>query len=164
MTTTVSLAYSLPATPDDVFDLLKDRDFVVQRLSVLEVTSSDLEEHDVTDDSLKLSMVMTMPRSTLPKAVRGFVRGEPGFRRTEVWRRADDGYRAEVVVDLFGTPSDVSGEMLLRPAEGGSRFTFDSRIQVQIPVFGGQVEGILQEQITDLADREAAFTREHLSR
>ena len=128
----LSLAYELPATPAELLALLQDRDFVEQRLGVLQVTAAELVRHEVGDQSLTTTTMTTFPRSIVPRIARGFVLGAPRFRRTETWGPVDDGYDGHVDVDLIGTPSTIAGRMCLRPGPAGSRLTFDCTISIPL--------------------------------
>jgi hypothetical protein len=163
VTPTLSLSYALPAPPVTLMALMRDRTFVLQRLAVLQATSAELVDHEVGEDHLVTTVVSTFPRSILPVVVRGFVRGEPRFRRTETWTPAADGFTGKVEVDLDGTPSTIAGEMALRPAGAGSELTFDCTVSIPIPVVGPHVEPVVRRQVTAIADAEAQFFRDWLS-
>ncbi|MGB0872678.1 MAG: DUF2505 domain-containing protein [Solirubrobacterales bacterium] len=162
MPSVVSLNFSIPASPSVLMGLMQDRDFIVDRLTVLAASTAEVREHGFQGETLVTTVYSTVPRTKLPKAVRGFVRGEPGFSRTERWSPAADGYDCLMEVDLSGTPSDITGQMQLRPDEAGSSLSLDCDIKIPLPMFGAQVEATLVREITDIAHAETQFLCERV--
>ncbi|WP_285189442.1 DUF2505 domain-containing protein [Rhodococcus sp. MEB041] len=159
----LDLEQKFSADPDTVFALFCDRMFVENRLAIVEATSKELREHEVSDGSLTITVFTTVARSKLPKAVRGFVRGEPEVIRTERWNRVDNGYSGETAVELKG-PGDIEGRMALEPDKTGSKVTVHFDIRVPIPMFGADVEKTLSGEIAQIVDTEFGFLSDHLAK
>ena len=162
MSRSLSLRYHFPATPEQLFAFMRDRNFLVRRLSVLQMSSAELVEYQFTSDSVKTTVKTSVPRTLIPHAVRGFVPAEPGFWRTEQWHTVGDLFKGAMTVKLNGIPADVRGTMSLQRSDGGSLLLFDCTIRVPIPVLGILVENALFEQITEIANAEAAFLEDHI--
>lgn len=163
MATELDLERDFTAPAEELYALFCDRQFVQDRLDVLDSTSREVVSHDVADNCLTLVIRQGMSRKKLPKPVRGFVRGEPAITREETWVRAGEGFSGETAVILSG-PGSITGRMTLRPSNGGSRLTVHIDISVPIPMFGGEVEKTLASEITQTLNTEADFAMQCLER
>ena len=92
-----------------------------------------------------------------------FISGDPSTQRTENWRPADDGYTAELKVTIQGAPASLKGTITLTPDGAGSVFAVKADAVVPVPMFGGKIEKVIVEQLTELLEREGRFTEEQLA-
>jgi sugar lactone lactonase YvrE len=160
VSTNIVTEFEIGGTPQDAFGLLCDRDFALQRVAAPGMPTSELLQHELADGVLTVGSRMAIARKDLPRAVRGFVRGEPGAARTETWRTEGQGYRAQVRIVLEGAPSTIAGTIDLRPsAAAGTSFAVNLDVHVPLPMVGKDVEAVVVDNIrTSLIAEAALFT------
>lgn len=163
MVSRVEQSFEIAGTPEQIFELLHDREFAHRRCLASGAESAELLEHEQAEGSLRLVMRTRIARSELPRAVRGFVRGEPGATRTEVWRKTDTGYAAQVTIELEGAPTRINGTVGLGPAAEGTLLTAGIDVQVAVPMFGPQIEATVVRTITDGLAAEAEMMSAEVS-
>ena len=162
MATELDLEHTFAGSAREIYELFCDRDFVDERIQIVEATAREVLSHEVKDGALAVSVRTAMSRDKLPKKVRGFVRGEPVITRTESWRPRGSGFVGESDVKMSG-PGSIAGQMTLDDTTGGSILTVHFDIDVPIPMFGGEVEQILVAEISDTMHTEADFTTQYLA-
>lgn len=161
MATELDLTHTFARSARDVYNLFCNKDFVDERLQIVDATAREILSHEVTDGALAVSVRTAMSRDKLPKKVRGFVRGEPAITRTESWRPRGSGFAGESDVKMSG-PGSIVGQMVLDDTTGGSILQVHFDIEVPIPMFGGEVEQILVTEISETLHTEADFTARYL--
>ena len=150
------------AGPDAVFALYRDRSFVEARLEANGGLNPEVVTFDVTDNGVEIVTRQAIPASALPSAVTSFISGDPSTQRTETWRPAASGYEADLKVTIHGAPATLKGTITLVPDGGGSTVTVNADANVPIPLFGGKIEKVIVEQLTELFNLEEQFTQEQL--
>ncbi|MGU3293191.1 DUF2505 domain-containing protein [Williamsia sp. M5A3_1d] len=161
MATELDLEHDFDASPEALYALFCDEGFIADRLDVLDATARKVVSHEVRDDTLTFAVSTSMSRSKLPRAVKGFVRGEPEIIRTETWSAAGSGFRGEADVEMKG-PGTITGRMTLEPRQAGSTLHVHFDISVPIPMMGQEVEQTLVSEINEIMEREAVFISQRL--
>ncbi|WP_329410623.1 DUF2505 domain-containing protein [Nocardia vinacea] len=163
MTRILELDYLVPAEPAHVYAQYLDRGFIQDRLAASAGQAATLVEHSIHGDELTIVVSTSVPRTRLPRAVRGFVRGEPTYTRTEQWHARAEGYHCELGLDLAGPPSTIHGTVVLAASEPGTSVVrFRVEITVAVPIFGHEVEESIASEIEDAIGAEVRFGTERL--
>ena len=163
MPTKLSVTQKFDAAPDRVFQLFGDPEFLASRL----VANQGLDPEIVTQESSETSATLVtrqgIPADALPSVVSNFIQGDPSTQRTENWTAdSEGGYRADWSVTVKGAPANLKGTMLLTPDGEGSQIAITGTANVPIPLFGGKIEKVIVEQVSELLQREEKFTQQHL--
>jgi hypothetical protein len=98
--------------------------------------------------------VQVVAASKLPPAVTAVRPGDLEIKRTETW--SADGGTFSASVD--GAPAKIGGTVSLAPEGEGTRLQVDGQVLVDIPFFGGKIEGVIAEHLHELLEREDGFT------
>jgi hypothetical protein len=152
------------ASPSDLFALFGDRSFVQARLEASGGLNPEVVSLDASDDGgLDIITRQGIPASVLPSIVSSFISGDLSTQRTESWRAAADGYTADLTVTIHGAPASLKGTITLISEGDGSLLTVNADAHVPIPMFGGRIEKVIVEQVTDLFDQEEKFTHDQLA-
>ena len=104
----------------------------------------------------------------LPEGVPGYLAPLlPADRRmtqTDVWGPAAGGARRGTFdVSFPGSPGEISGEMLLDPVPGGTRWTVTGTVRVKVPLIGGKAEGFLAPLVEKLVRKQGEVLRASLA-
>lgn len=162
MPTAMSDVQQFEAQPDAVYTLFTDRAFQQERLDDCGGIDPQVVSLEPADGGYTVVTRQSIPSSLLPSMVASMMSGDPVTERTENWRPDGDGYAADFAVVIKGAPASVKGTMTLTPSDGGSTFTVTGQAAVPIPMFGPKIETIIAEQISQLLQLEADFTRKKL--
>jgi Protein of unknown function (DUF2505) len=162
--TKLAVTQQYDAPPDRLFALFCERSFIEARLEASGGLDPQIMTMDVSDTALDLVTRQGIPAEVLPSIVSSFISGNPSTQRTENWRAAAGGYVAELRVTIHGAPASLKGSMTLAPrGNDGSTLMVNADAVVGVPIFGGKIEKVIVEQLTELLDKEAAFTAEQLA-
>ncbi len=162
MPTAMSDVQQFDAKPDAVYALFTDRAFLQERLDDCGGIDPQVVSVEPTEDGCTVITRQSIPSSLLPSMVASMMSGDPVTERTETWRPDGDGHAADFAVVIKGAPASLRGTMTLAPSGTGSTFTVAGAAVVPIPMFGGKIESIIAEQIVQLLQSEADFTRRTL--
>lgn len=142
------LAYD--ATPDEVFEMLADPAFREKVSAALEVVSADVAI-DRRDEGFSLVNDQVQRIEGLPAFARKFAGETTRAIQTEEWPDSTGG---SVRIDAPGKPSSIVGTIALLPADSGTTEVVDLDIKVKVPLIGGKLEGVLEDQVRHAMDVE----------
>lgn len=94
-----------------------------------------VSECEVTPDRASVKFDRELP-ATVPDVLRRFIQPWNRVEQAEKWRRTENGFAAQLSIEVANVPVDVSGTLRLKPAKGGC--VNDVRIEVScgIPFIG----------------------------
>ena len=165
MPTKLTVSQTFDATPQQVFQLFGDPDFLAARLVANKGLDPEIVTQESDDTSATLVTRQGIPAEALPSSVANFIQGDPSTQRTENWTAdGEGGYRADWSVTIKGAPATLKGVMLLTAEGDGSVLAITGTATVPIPLFGGKIEKVIVEQVSELLQREEKFTQQRLVR
>jgi hypothetical protein len=118
----------------------------------LEATYDELGGRDIRikrdgrAPNARIEITRTMPANP-PLAIRRFVPDTNDVSHTEAWRADDDGYVADIVVEIKRVPVKIKGTKALRPEKGGCTIEWDFEVTSGIPLVGGLLAAFGAEQL-----------------
>lgn len=162
MTSRVELRHSYAEPPDRIREVLTDPAYLRAKLREVGGPGAELlsREQDASGD-VTVVQRQTVPAEWVPDFARPLVGDEVVIERTESWNGSDGGTVRAVVT---GMPATISGTMALAPHDGGTELTLRIEAKVPIPLFGGTVEKMVTDNITQLMQTEYRFTLDWLAR
>lgn len=162
MTTQIDQVQHYAATPDDVFAMLSNPEFVEQKCRA----SGSIEASaEVTEEDADITIVS---RRVLPANLPGFAKKFVGetltLVETQRWTDPEDdgSRRGTFVVDFGNNPISFSGEVQLAPAGDGATVETKGDLKCSVPFAGGKIEGVAREWITKYLDKEQRVGTEWL--
>lgn len=109
------------------------------------------------DGTVTMRATQHLGRQLLPGLVAKFVSGDLKILHSETWSPAGDRQiRGQVGVSASGGLGSGRGEAWLVPGSNGSQLRFAARVEVKIPLVGGQLEKSIA---ADLAESIPAMQR-----
>jgi hypothetical protein len=153
------------APAEDVYALLVDADHLDRRLKELGGNDPALLEHAVDASGARLRFRHSVPVEFLPSVIRRFTGDDLVLDRHETWRPRDDGggYDGTFEVTVRGLPGRLAGTQTLTDSGGGSVTQVEGEASVNVPMVGGRIEGVVNDQVGALLDAEDEFTRRRLA-
>ena len=113
------------------------------------------------DDKGAVSVAVTqhLGRQLLPAVVARIVPGDLALTYREIWRPDSAGIvRGQVAVSASGGLGSSRAENVLAPAAAGAELRVAIRVQVRIPVVGGQLEKTIGASLADSVPSVLDFT------
>lgn len=153
----VELRHTYAQPPERVQEVLTDPEYLRAKLREIDGSGAELmsRERDNATGAVTVVQRQTIPSSALPAFAQSLVPGDVVIERTESWNGTIGG---TVQAVIKGTPARINGSMTLTPQDGGATFMLRIETNVPIPLFGAAVEKLINENITQLTDREYEFT------
>ncbi len=115
-----------------VFDLFTDADEIEAKQEALGAREISIEECERNDADAVVRFVRELP-AEVPGILKRFLQPWNTVEQAEEWRsNGDDGFQADIDIDIANVPVTVSGTLTLEPTDEGCvnliRLTVDSGI------------------------------------
>jgi len=158
-----------PASVEEIQAAFGSEDYWLARLAASDAITT-LDSLTVgTDGTVVMRATQHVGRQLLPGLVAKLIPGELQFLHSETWKPVGDGQvRGHVNVAASGGLGSGRGKALLEPAGIGSQMRFAVRVDVKIPLVGGQFEksigASLVQNIPELQRFTTTWIAEHARR
>jgi hypothetical protein len=157
----MSIEYHFDATADEVFELLTDADFLVDRCLALGELSADC-----TIEANDRETVITMSREVerkLPSFLARIFDNRQNVEMVERWRSSGKTRKGSYSLTVLGQPVKVSAEITLKPDRaGGCTYTITHTAKANLPLIAGRVESYILSQTEKGARDELDYLAESL--
>ena len=154
------LSASYPVGVELVHAAFRDEEYWLARLSDSGADSATLDSMVVGDDgSVTVETTQALRPDRLPAMVTQFHRGDLEIVRSESWGPVTAGTaHAQVSGSVARAPVSLVGTGELAPLNTGSRLTFSTTVEVNIPLVGGKLETFIGGKLAELVAAEQRFT------
>jgi len=142
------LAYD--ASPDEVYEMLADPAFREKVSAALYVVSAEVAI-DRRAEGFSLVNDQVQRTDGLPSFARKFAGETTRAIQIEEW---PDSAGGSLRIDAPGKPSSIVGTIALVPAGAGTTEVVELEIKVKVPLIGGKLEGLLEDQVRNGMDAE----------
>ena len=142
------LTYDAP--PDAVYEMLADPAFRESVTTAQEVVSAVVTMTPAGDG---FSLVVDQVQRTegLPSFAKKFAGDTTRAVQREVW---PDRAGGSLAIEAPGKPTSMTGTIRLEPDGSGTREVVELEIKVKVPLIGGKLEGLLEDQVRSGMDVE----------
>jgi Protein of unknown function (DUF2505) len=149
-----------------VYAALTDESYLRQRLSEIGGPNAELISYTAEGDSVRIVMRQGIDPEDLPGVVRRVVSDGVLIERTETWTSSggNQPYTCTVDASVKGIKGSITGTNKLSDADGGSEMLASGEVNIDIPLVGGKIEGVIVDQLSLLLDAEATFTNDWLEK
>jgi hypothetical protein len=112
-----------------------------------------------TDGTLTVRVTQHLGRQLLPGLVAKFAAGDLKLVYTETWTPDGDGQvRGQISASASGGLGSARAKTWLAPAGNGSQLRFAGRVEVKIPLLGGQLEKSIGANLAENVTLVMRFT------
>ena len=162
MARSIDVSVESPAGVEQVLRAFGDEDYWRARFAVFGNGTSWLDSLTVDPDgTVTVAVTQSLVRERLPAVITRLHGGDLTMVRNEKWSRASDGeVRGELGVEVGWAPVSADGAALLTPVPGGSRLSYATSVEVNLPLVGGRIEGLITAQLADAVPAVQRFTSE----
>ena len=141
---------SYDAGPAEVFEMLADPAFREKVSEALGVVSSEVSI-DRREDGFRLTNDQVQQTEGLPSFAKKFAGETTRAIQVEEWQDAAGG---SLRIDAPGKPTSIEGTIELLPDGAGTIEVVELEIKVKVPLIGGKLEGLVEEQVRKGMDVE----------
>lgn len=137
----ISKKWTLPATPDDVYELSVDpayQEEICEEAGALSHQSTVVE----TDSGHEVTVQRVMPSGDVPDLVKKVVGDKVDVTQVITWgaRQADGSREGTLEVSFKGQPISLKGTASLTPDGDGTSVAVEGDLKAKIPLVGGKIE------------------------
>lgn len=157
----MSLEFTFSKSADDVFDLLCDPDFLVERSIALGEISADAE----VDEDDKGKVIITMRREVkrdLPAFLAKIFNPQQVINLREEWQQIGSNYIGKGEFTVEGQPVVVKADFALKSTDSGCVFSVKYSPKAKIPMIGGKVEKFIEGNCVEGSRKEMEFAAKKL--
>lgn len=152
----ISTSHEYAATPDQVAEMLLDRDFLEKVAARAGATSATIHTGG-------LSAELTLHLNP-PAAVAGFIGKELCFTQEMSWDEPGEQPRTgNVEVTVHGMPVTMNAQGRLTATEGGCLASYEGELTVRVPLIGKKLEREAEPFIRAALDAQAEVGKEWLA-
>ncbi|PXY32768.1 DUF2505 domain-containing protein [Prauserella muralis] len=155
---------TFPHSVADVLAADSGEEALRARLAELGGKDARLQDHTVTADGVRYTLLQGVAAEKLPQAVRTIHKGDLLVTREHVWTGSGDRYTGSIRAHVGGVPSEITARTELVADGDGSVLVVRGEAKVRIPIVGGKLESYIAEQVSDLLRHESGFTAKWLER
>lgn len=164
MATKLTHLQTFPATSDQVWAMMTDTDYIVEkgmRSGSIEV-SAEVADHG--EETLIISR-RRLP-AKLPGFLKRFVGEELVLNETQKWGPADGSgdRRGSFVIDFGGQPMSFLGSLAMTADGDSTTVTTNATIKATVPLVGGKAEKVAVEWTARYLAKEEEVATEWLAR
>lgn len=161
MKLTESFSYE-GADVESVYALISDQAFRTESCANQGATDYDVKV-EANGDGATVTLLRTQ-EAEMPDFVKKLTGSTVKVKQTEVWGAPDaDGNRtADVKVSIIGQPAEMVGKATLKGSSGGTEFTLNGDVKVNIPFIGKKIEPEVAKAIVASLREEVSYGMEKL--
>lgn len=154
------LSARYPVGVEQVHAAFSDEEYWLARLADSGVDYATLDSMVAGDDGgVVVETTQGIRGDRLPAMIGQLHRGDLQIVRSEAWGPVTDGgAHALVTGAVRGAPATLAGGADLGPTQAGSDIRFTVSVQVDIPLVGGKLEGLIGAKLAELIAAEQRFT------
>ncbi len=150
------------ATLDQLWAMISNQDYWQAKYEAMGHSDITFAEFSASDDAISVKVTRSVP-ADLPGFAKKIVGETNVVTQTEKWTRAGDKATATEEILVKNVPGGTTGTMEIVPAGAGSEWSADFDIKVSIPMVGGKLEGVMQNETGATFKQEKAFNDKWLA-
>ena len=152
----MSLEYKVAHPIDEVFELLTDPDFLVERSISIGEDSADAEIEEDEDGKVYVKMTREVTRD-LPSFLAKLFSAKQKLTMEETWQQVGDNWLGKGEYTVEGQPVNIKTDITLKSDGSGCVYTIKYNPKAKIPMIGGKVEKYIKGNCEDGTRKEMDF-------
>jgi hypothetical protein len=149
-----------PASVEQIHSAFSDEDYWLARLAAFGGPGLRLDSLIIgTDGSVHVIIIQDLRHDGLPGLFAKLYRRDLQVVQKETWSPTGGGrVRGEICIAARGAPGSGLGEVLLAPAQNGSRLKCTATVEFKVPLVGGKIESLIGRQLVEQISVVQNFT------
>lgn len=163
MSTKLSNTDRYPATPAQIMAMLQDPEYAPAKYQALGDIKFSVLEHSPSDGSLTVKVEREVDAG-LPGAAKKVLGETNHLVQSENWVADGGGFAADMDIDSPGKPMKITATETIVPAgDAEADWTVIFDIKASIPLIGGKIERMVQDQTKESLVKEFEFNKGYLA-
>jgi len=146
-----------------VYGTFTDADEIMAKQQALGARKIRVTTCDKSPDGASVRFDRELPAS-VPGVLQRFLQPWNRVEQAERWRATEDGFVAELTIDIANVPVDVSGTLKLKPVEGGCVNQVRIDVSCGIPFVGKTLAEFVAADCRRLIAEEYDYITKRLDR
>jgi len=156
--------YQYAATPEAVFAMMSEPEFIREKLKATEALEYDVVECAATPDGAFRIVTTRTVQADIPSFARKIFKPTQAMKQTEDWSAATAASReATWSIEAKGVPVTTGGTSRLEAADAGTVQHIVGSIKVKVPLIGGRLEKFVYDQAAATMQKEHEFGQQWLA-
>ncbi len=152
----MSLDYKVAHPLDDVFELLTDPDFLVERSIGIGEDSADCEIEEDENGKIYITMNREVTRD-LPSFLAKLFSAKQKLTMKETWQQVGSNWIGKGEYTVEGQPVNITIDITLKSEGDGCVYSTKYSAKAKIPMIGGKVEKYIKGNCEDGTRAEMDF-------
>lgn len=153
--------FNFSSPPQQVFALLTDPDFLVNRSLAIGELEAECEVEE-SDDETTVKMSRKVHRE-LPGFMAKLFNSTQVLKFHEQWSMRDDGFNGKYKITIPGTPVIIDAGFSLLENSKGSVYSIQHKAVVKVPLIAGKIEKYVLQNIKQDIQKEMDYLTEKLA-
>jgi len=156
----MTVKFAFPVGIEEIYDLLTDPDFLVDRNVALGDVDSECEAEE-TASGILIKMKRTR-HLDMPAFLSSVLGGNPVFHTEEQWMTVQDHYYGNSTTTVGSHPGTVRTSFTLHPDKKGCVYQISHEAKMKIPLVGRKVEQYIVQKAAEDVKKEMEYLRSSL--
>ncbi len=157
----MSLEYKVAHSIDEVFELMTDPDFLVERSIGIGELEADAEVSEDEDGKVYVNMTRKVTRD-LPAFLSKIFDPKQTLTMEETWQQVGDAWTGKGLYTVEGQPVEIKTDFTLKASGDGCVYTVKYDAKAKIPMIGGKVEKFIKSNCEEGTTKEMDFLAQKL--
>lgn len=160
MNFTITHAYEKDT--DTVFKVLTDESYLVKKFAATGAKNIRIPECGQHNGRFVIRRQMDLPANP-PDLLKRFVKSTNFVDAVDTWQSFDKAAKTGVFeVNVKGVPISMTGTLALKPTKKGCDYIIAFDVKCPIPLIGGKLAKLVEDDTRANQQKDYAFTREYL--
>lgn len=158
-----SITHTFSKDTDTVFRVFTDKTYLVKKFEAIGAKNVRIAECGEKDGRFIIRRLLDLPANP-PDRLKNFVKSMNSVDAADIWESFDKPAKTGVFeVNVKGVPIGMTGTLALKPSKNGCTFTIAFDVRCGIPLIGGKLAKLAEEDTRANQEKDYAFTREYLA-
>jgi hypothetical protein len=157
-----TITHSYEKDTDTVFKVLTDAAYLMKKFAATGAKNIKIPECGERGGRFVIRRQMEIPANP-PDLLKKFVKSMNSVDAVDTWQSFDKETKTGVFeVNIKGVPISMTGTLALKPAKKGCDYIIGFDVKCGIPLIGGKLAKLAEDDTRSNQQKDYAFTRKYL--
>jgi len=157
-----TITHSYPASVETVFKVLTDEDYLREKFEATGATNIEILQCEKEGNVFVIENTREIPANP-PGFAKKFIKARNKVIGKDVWDLSGKKTKKGTFeVDVKGIPIRLNGDLTLKPTKNGCDYVIHFNVKVGIPLIGGKIAKLVEEDTRKNQDLDYEYTMEYL--
>lgn len=157
-----TITHSYPKDSETVFNVLTDESYLMKKFETTGAKNIEIPVCAQKNGDFVITRKMDIPANP-PGFAKKFIKAMNTVNATDTWHSFDGETKTGVFeLGVKGVPASLSGTITLNPTKQGCDYVIEFEVKVNIPLIGGKIAKLIEDDTRANQALDYAFTKEYL--